>query len=106
MSALPTYADTLALTDIERDELVITIRLVDGQPIIVSRYGDAAWYLHGQPTNKQASERAVKFMTVPDCFRDTMRAITYRYMHRGQKGGSQALRSIHHQASEGRQPVS
>lgn len=86
MITLPAYADTLALADEERNELVITIRIVDGQAVIVSRYGDAAWNLHGQPTNTQASERTVRFTTVPDCFRDTMKAITYRYMHRGQKG--------------------
>jgi hypothetical protein len=78
--------DSAALPKSERDTLVVTSRVVDGHVVVVSRYGDTRWSTVGHPTNKPRGDRSMNFARVPEAFRETMKAILYRYMRRGREG--------------------
>lgn len=75
--------DVRGLPEFERDLLIITTTHVDGQWVILSRYGDDIWHLDGFTTNIPVSHRRLDFGTVPLAFRAVMKAIMYRYMRRG-----------------------
>ncbi|MFG0806109.1 site-specific integrase [Pseudomonas fluvialis] len=75
--------DIRGLTESERDTLIISATQVDGQWVILSRYGDDIWQLDGFTTNAQASHKRLDFSTVPQVFRAVMKAILYRYLRRG-----------------------
>lgn len=69
----------------ERDALVVSSRVVDGECVVVSRYGDDEWRLAGQPTNHPRASHVINFRRLPEPFRLTMKAIAYRYMLRGRQ---------------------
>ncbi|MEQ7921283.1 hypothetical protein ABQX22_18960 [Xanthomonas sp. WHRI 1810A] len=79
--------DVRGLPESERDKLIITVTQIDGQWIILSRYIDDIWQLHGLPSNVVASKRQLNFTMVPPPFRASMKAIIYRYMKRGRLDG-------------------
>src|SRR6266702_3933252 len=78
--------DVRGLTPAQRDALIVSALEVDGQWVIVSRYGDENWKIVGQATNKQLSEGYADFALLPVAFRPVMKAILYRYMRRGREG--------------------
>jgi len=78
--------DPLSPLQEERSALVISSRIVDGEPIVISRYRDDVWRILNQPTNKPPSEQAINFYRLPRAFQETMKAITYRYLQRGREG--------------------
>lgn len=65
---------------------VVSTRKVNGEFVVLSRYGDPKWRLIGQPTNKAASEHFVDFDTLPANWQETMKAILWHYMCRGREG--------------------
>ena len=69
-----------------RDALIISSRIVDGEPVIVSRYGDPLWQMVNQPTNKPPSEQTINFRRLPEAFQEAMRELAYRYLRRGREG--------------------
>lgn len=79
--------DVRGLPESERDKLIINATQIDGQWIILSRYSDDIWQLHGLPSNVGASGRQLNFIIVPQPFRAPMKAIIYRYMRRGRLEG-------------------
>ncbi|WP_019334769.1 hypothetical protein [Pseudomonas syringae] len=78
--------DVNGLPESERDALIITAIQVDGQWVILSRYGDDTWQLDGFPTNVPAGNRRLYFSTVPPVFQRVMKAVLYRYLRRGRSG--------------------
>lgn len=78
--------DVRGLSDAERDKLIITATKVDGEWVILSRYGDDIWQINGFPSNVSASKRQLNFRNVPPAFQAVMKAIFYRYMRRGRRG--------------------
>ncbi|WP_322034650.1 hypothetical protein [Burkholderia sp. BCC1970] len=71
----------------ERDSLIISMREVNGVSRIVSRYGDDEWWPTGATTNTRESNQKLDFIKVPIPFRDSLKAMLYRYMRRGIAGG-------------------
>lgn len=67
----------------QRASLVISARRVDGQWVVLSRYGDARWQLLSKTTNRRS---AIAFDLVDECFRDAMREVMYRFHVRGRAG--------------------
>ena len=94
MSSLSTSAmriadhplDLRSLAHQERDALIISSRTIEGRCIVLSRYADSRWCLVGQPTNRPPSEQSVSFDVISPGWRDTMKAILYRYLCRGREG--------------------
>lgn len=80
--------DVRGLPESERDALIISAIQVDGQWIILSRYGDDIWQLNGFTSNVPASHKRLDFDTVPAGFQVVMKAILYRYLQRGRHGAS------------------
>ena len=78
--------DMRGLPESERDALIISATQVDGQWIILSRYGDNIWQLDGFTSNVAASKKRLDFRTAPPAFRAVMKAILYRYLRRGFDG--------------------
>lgn len=78
--------DVRGLSDSERDRLIINADQVDGNWVIISRYGDDVWYLTGFPKNVALSHRRIAFDTVPPVFRQAVKAVFYRYLRRGRDG--------------------
>lgn len=68
----------------ERDGLVISARRVDGQWVVVSRYGDDRWELLSKTTNRK---HAITFDLVEEELRDSIRQVMYRFYCRGRAGG-------------------
>lgn len=78
--------DVCGLSATQRDLLVISAQEVDGRWVILSRYGEDRWKILGLPTNIRDSEGFLDFTLVPAPYRDTMKAILYRYVRRGRAG--------------------
>lgn len=72
----------------ERDTLIISATQVDGLWVILSRYGDDIWQLDGFSSNVPACEKRMDFNLVPLVYRAVMKAMLYRYLRRGRRGGS------------------
>lgn len=68
----------------QRHALVISARKVDGNWVVLSRYGDARWELLGKTTNRRS---AMVFDLVDEEFRDSIRQAMYRFHMRGRAGG-------------------
>jgi len=79
-------SDMRGLTESERDALIISATQVDGQWVILSRYGDDTWHLDGFTTNAKPSHKRLDFGNFPPVFRTVMKAILYRYLRRGRRG--------------------
>lgn len=80
--------DVRGLPESERNALIISTTQVDGQWVILSRYGDDTWQLDGFTSNVSASKTRLSFSTVPPAFRPVLKAILYRYLRRGRLGAS------------------
>ncbi|PIO94360.1 integrase [Pseudomonas syringae] len=78
--------DVRGLSNSERDRLIISANQVDGHWVIISRYGDDVWHLSGFPKNVAISNRRIAFGTVPEAFRQVMKAVFFRYLRRGRDG--------------------
>ena len=78
--------DVRGLSESERDALIISAVQVDGQWVIVSRYGDDIWELNGFANNVPANKRRLNFGIIAPLFRATMKAMLYRYLRRGRRG--------------------
>lgn len=87
LAAQPTNANSLA--QISRDKLIVSAVFVDSSWLVVSRYGDPIWIFFGGTTNKKPSSRSFNFDLFPENFRETMKAIAYRYLRRGRNDGKQ-----------------
>lgn len=75
--------DARDLPESERDALIISATQVDGQWVILSRYGDDIWHLDGFTSNVQVHRKRLDFSAVPEPFRAAMKAMFYRYLRRG-----------------------
>jgi hypothetical protein len=72
----------------DRDALVISTIFLDGEPIIVSRYGDNVWKLQGFTTNTPMSHRKLNFQRYPIEFQEITKSLMYRYMRCGRFGNT------------------
>lgn len=101
-SSIHSDINPLTLLTEQRDALIISSRMVDGHCVIVSRYGDLQWRTINHPTNKAPAEQTINFGRLPESFRETMKSIAYRYMHRGREGqkrpGPRAIVKLVHDA--------
>lgn len=79
-------SDMRGITESERDALIISATQVDGQWVILSRYGEDTWQLDGFTTNAKPSHTRLDFGNFPPVFRAVMKAILYRYLRRGRRG--------------------
>ncbi|MFD3301882.1 integrase [Aquipseudomonas alcaligenes] len=79
-------SDVCGLPEPERNCLVISTAKVDGQYIILSRYGDDIWKLTGFTNNTSVSQRLIDFNAMPSVFMETIKAVFYRYLRRGRAG--------------------
>lgn len=89
LSALPWASlaaqpnDVRTLSESERNALITSSTQVDGQSVILSRYGDEVWQLDGFASNIPASKKRLDFGNVPPAFRAVMKAMFYRHLRRG-----------------------
>ncbi|MDR6453469.1 hypothetical protein [Variovorax paradoxus] len=74
----------------QRDDLIISMREVDGAWVVVSRYRDDCWWLTGAPTNVSKSNTKLDFARLPTLFRATAKAMFYRRMANGLRGRKRA----------------
>lgn len=96
--------DVRGLSEFERDALIITAIQVDGQWLILSRYGDDIWQLQGFTSNIPANRKQLNFRTVPPAFRAVMKAMFYRYLRRGRRGARRPKGHILRQVFSGAMP--
>lgn len=96
--------DTRRLPETERNALIIAATQVDGQWVILSRFGDDVWQLNGFTTNTPTSHRYLDFNTVPQAFRAVMKAILYRYLQRGRRRSGRPEGSIVRQTFSSARP--
>lgn len=88
ISAQP--SDVRGLPESERDKLIITATQVDGEWVILSRFGDDIWQLSGWPSNVPSHRKQLNFSKVPQAFRAVMKAMVYRYIKRGRRDGNRS----------------
>lgn len=74
----------------EQDLWIVSTRRVHDQDVVVSHYADEVWWFTGATTNTVLARTRVDFAVIPAAFRDIVRAILYRYLHKGQLGGKRA----------------
>lgn len=74
------------LDEDERNQLIVSMRKVNGSWVIVSRYKDDVWWLNGATTNTIKADTKLDFNTLPATFRAVGKAIMYRLMRRGREG--------------------
>lgn len=78
--------DVRELPESQRDALIVSATQVEGQWVILSRYGDDIWQLDGMPSNMRDCQKRLNFQHVPAAFKVVMKAVMYRYMRRGREG--------------------
>lgn len=78
-------SDILQLNNSERNSLIISATKVDGRWITLSRYGDATWKLVGFTSNTSDARKILDFNKISSSFRETIKALIYRFMRRGRK---------------------
>lgn len=78
--------DVRPLKGPERDDLIVSISDVDGQPVVLSRYGDNTWFAPSRTTNVRVSTASLRFLMLPEQFRPVCKAVMYRYSRRGLDG--------------------
>ncbi len=82
-------SQTLHVKDLpaeERDRLIISMRKVDDHWVVTSRYGDPTWNLASPTTNMRHAAYRLNFDDIAAPFRDSIKAVMYRYMRRGREG--------------------
>lgn len=75
--------DLRGLPDSYRALLIISAVNIDGRWAVTSRYSDDIWIIEGFTTNTMDSRKKLNFERVPTTYRSLMKALIYRYMHRG-----------------------
>jgi hypothetical protein len=73
----------------QRDELITSMRKVDGKWLVVSRYADDIWWLVGAPTNVTKAMTKLDFLQIPTPFRAIVKEMLYRLKTRGRIGRKQ-----------------
>ncbi|WP_406622827.1 hypothetical protein [Acidovorax sp. SDU_ACID1] len=86
-------ADVRSLSESERDELIISMNIVDGEPIVLSRYGDDTWLAPSRITNLRVSSTSLRFLMLPKEFRAVSKAVMYRFSRRGLDGRKPPVQS-------------
>jgi integrase len=66
-----------------RDNLIVSLRKIDGDWHIISKYGDDIWWTTGKPTNLPSSRTKIDFNDCPSAFRQSMKEIVFRYVRKG-----------------------
>jgi integrase len=79
--------DVRGLSESERDTLIVSTTQIDGKWVILSRYGDNIWQLDGCASNVEMSKKRLDFNKLPSAFLEVMKAVLYRYLRRGLRGG-------------------
>lgn len=79
--------DVRGLSEYERDTLIVSSTQIDGKWVILSRYGDNIWQLDGFASNVEMNNKRLDFNKIPSAFREVMKAMLYRYLRRGRRGG-------------------
>lgn len=79
--------DTRSVPLADRDALIVSCVEVDGQWVVLSRYGEDKWRLTGATTNAHPSASILDFAAVPRVYRSTLKAVVYRYLRRGRDSG-------------------
>ena len=82
--------DVTGLSAELRDALIISLRRVDNTWIVLSRYGEDVWWLTGATTNVVKADSKLDFATVPEAFRNQIKAVMYRWLRRGRDNGRRA----------------
>jgi hypothetical protein len=70
----------------DRAHLAVTYTHVDGQFVVLSRFGDVEWQLESRTTNTNRASSKLRFNTIPAAFRESIKAIFYRYIRHGRNG--------------------
>lgn len=92
---IPVQPDSVTgLQESERNALIISATQVDGQWVILSRYGDDIWQLDGFSTNVSTSRKFMNFSSLPPAFQAVMKAMFYRYIRRGLRGAGRPKGAI------------
>lgn len=73
-----------------RDALIISMRKVDDTWIVLSRYGEDVWWMTGATTNVVKADSKLDFSTVPEAFRNQIKAVMYLWLRRGRDSGRRA----------------
>lgn len=79
-------ADVRSLDPSEREGLIISISIVDGDPVVLSRYADDTWLGPTRATNARVTSKSLRFLTMPEEFRPVCKAVMYRFSRRGLDG--------------------
>lgn len=78
--------DVHALSNEERNRLIISTVEVSGVWVIKSQYGEDIWHLTGGATNLSACQMKLDFHKVPPALRAVAKELMYRYQRRGREG--------------------
>ncbi|CAG2152068.1 tyrosine-type recombinase/integrase [Ralstonia mannitolilytica] len=81
---------TAGLRKSDRDKLIISLRVTEGLVQIISRYGDDVWWITLARRNTRKSDTKIDFTSLPEAYRQTAKAILYRYIRRGAIGSGRA----------------
>ena len=71
------------LSRAERDKLVVSIALIDGHWIVLSRFGDEVWQLLPTTSNTRLGRSKLDFGRIAAPLRDTWKECFYRYLRKG-----------------------
>lgn len=85
LEAQPADVRSVALAD--RDKLIISLTQVDGEWVILSRYGDDSWVMPPNKLNVRKAAYTLQFDRLPPSLKAVWKEIFFRYMRRGREGG-------------------
>ncbi|MCD5973279.1 site-specific integrase [Pseudomonas quasicaspiana] len=78
-------ADLQSISAAETNLKVISAVKIDGEWVVVSRFGDDNWQVGGHPKNISRSHAMVNFNKFPEAYRQTVKEISYVYLMRGRE---------------------
>lgn len=79
-------SDTRNLNIEKRDSLIITSVYIEGEWHVLSKYSDEIWKFNTRLTNVGYYLRSINFSRVDANYRDTVKAMVYRYHQSGRAG--------------------
>lgn len=79
-----------------QNRLIVSTVVIDGELVILSRFGDDTWHFNNTPTNIGKYSSSIQFGIYPEAYRGTIKEVAFCYLTRGRDSRRKAQESSAH----------
>ena len=79
-----------------QNRLIVSAVVIDGEFVILSRFGDDTWHFNNTPTNTGKYPSSIQFEIYPEVYRQTIKEVAFCYLTRGRDSRRKAQESSAH----------